>query len=256
MNLDADDPLMPAILRGFETAFCYYAERSLVDGTVVFTCPEVPFYTLARIDRIADDAADAARAAWCRHFEARGCGPRVRLTPLSTPADWPERLARAGFVETDGERYWIVPPEVQLGPNPAVTVREVANVPEADAFSAIQALGYDLTPAQQALDRRLARRAIVERRYHVYLAAVDGEPAGGAYRVDAENGLTGLFGLATHPNYRGRGVGTAILRQMIEDARRNRDAPIFFTTDVGASVEDWYVRIGFTPLFLGRTFVC
>lgn len=243
------------ILRAYETMQEYFAQRSTLHDAVLFTCAEAEEFNVALVDDVVPGAAAPTLAAIVRHYRARGTTPRIRLSPLAAATDWPERLTSAGFVETgEQRRFWVVPTTLQLVGNPAVRVTRATTPAEADRFSAIQAAGYGLPPAVQDWDRRLTRRHLAAGRDRFYLAWLDEEAVGAAASMPLAAGMTGLWGLATLPGDRHRGVGTAILARMIDDARAAADGPIFFTTAWANPIEPVYARLGFVPLFRTRTF--
>src|SRR5687768_8488526 len=136
-----DLPLWERILRAEEANLAYFAERAELPGVSIFTCerPDAPEFDIAVIYRVPAAEADAVLQAIVAHFLAHDRTPRVRLTPLSRPDDWPQRLRQAGFAETaERHRFFTVPESARLIPNPAVVVCRAVMPEDADRFSAIQ----------------------------------------------------------------------------------------------------------------------
>jgi GNAT superfamily N-acetyltransferase len=246
------------ILRADEANLAYFAARSALPGVALF-CSEradAPEFDVALIQRVRATDAGATLHAIADHFWAQGRRPRVRLSPLSAPADWPARLRQAGFVEM-GERltYFSVPETAQLVANPAVRVRRVVSAEDGDRFSAIQVAGFDLPPEHREWDRTLVHRHLAAGEHVFYLASLNERAVGAARSIHQADGATGLAALATLPRVRGRGVGTSVLARMIEDAREAGSGTIFGTITPGSYAAGMYARLGFVQLFSVRTFV-
>jgi hypothetical protein len=86
-----------------------------------------------------------------------------------------------------------------------------------------------------------------------YLAMVDGEPAGGGAAWTYE-GVLGIFGTATLPRFRRRGVQAAITGQAMNDARANADVAVA-TTAPGSTSQRTFERLGFRVLYTRAVFV-
>jgi ribosomal protein S18 acetylase RimI-like enzyme len=252
-----DRALWERILRADEVNLAYFAERAELPGVAVFTAerPDAPEFDLAVIYRVSPAEAEAVLRRIVRLYRDRGRTPRVRLSPISAPADWPERLLRAGFAETD-ERYVVnlVPETARFVANPTVTIRRAVTPEDADAFSAVQVAGFDVPAAHRAWDRELARRHLAIGRRVFYLASLDGRTVGAAAGEHLAGGVTALSGLTTLPEARGRGVATSLLARRVEDAREAGNTVIFSTALAGGYAAGLYQRLGLVPLFAVRTF--
>ena len=80
-----------------------------------------------------------------------------------------------------------------------------------------------------------------------YLVRIDGEPAGAAASV-ITNGVLGIFGTATRPAYRRRGVQSAIVAKALEGAIGRADLAIA-TTEPGSISQRTFERFGFQVLY-------
>jgi GNAT superfamily N-acetyltransferase len=245
------------ILRLDEANQAYFAERVALPQIALFRSEreDAPEFDVAVVYRVARTEADAALLAVKRYFRGHGRRARVRLSPVSAPADWPRRLMRAGFAET-GDRldYFSVPETVRLAASPAVDIRRAVSAEESDVFSAIQVAGFALPAEHHAWERDLFHRHLAARRHSYYLAAIDGQPVGAARSIRWPNGITALAALATLPEARGHGVGTSLLARMIEDARMAGSRTIFGTVIPGSDADRMYARRGFARLFATRTY--
>lgn len=257
MDAPPDLDLWERILRAEEANLAYFAARTELPGVSVFTCerPDAPEFDLAVIYRVAEADADVVLQEIVAHFLAQGRTPRVRLTPLSLPGDWPDRVRRAGFVETaERHRFFTVPETARLLPNPDVVVRRAVTPEDADRFSAIQVVGFAIPPEHQAWDRALARRRLAAGHRDFSLASLDGETVGAAACTHLPGGLTGLYGLTTLPSARRRGVAASLLHHQVTDARAAGSTVVFGSAAPGSYAAGLYDRLGFTSHFAVRTF--
>ena len=75
-----------------------------------------------------------------------------------------------------------------------------------------------------------------------------------ARSIHLTDGVTAMAALATLPEARGRGVGVAVLKRMIQDARSEGSRVIFWTVVPGSYAAGMYSRLGFVTLFQTRSF--
>jgi ribosomal protein S18 acetylase RimI-like enzyme len=78
----------------------------------------------------------------------------------------------------------------------------------------------------------------------VYAARVDGRLVA-AGETAALDGVLGVFGIATHPGFRRRGIGTALTAFVIADRAGDVDLAVLDASDDGAGV---YTRLGFATM--------
>jgi GNAT superfamily N-acetyltransferase len=138
-----------------------------------------------------------------------------KLYSHDRPADLPQRLAAAGLVPDDEEA--LVVAEVAAVPTETEVDVRVATTPELiDVFVALneRAFGTGHAGVGRELKRALERD---EPSMLAVVCFVDGEPASGA-RIDFVEGspFAGLYGGATLPEYRGRGLYRATVAKRAE----------------------------------------
>jgi GNAT superfamily N-acetyltransferase len=80
-----------------------------------------------------------------------------------------------------------------------------------------------------------------------YLVRINGEPAGAAASV-ITNGVLGIFGTGTRPQFRRRGVQSAIVAKALECASGRADLAIA-TTEPGSISQRTFERFGFQVLY-------
>jgi ribosomal protein S18 acetylase RimI-like enzyme len=258
METPCDLDLWERILRADETYLAYFGESCELPGVSLFTAerPDAPEFDLAVIYRVTPSEADATLRAILCHFRARRRAPRVRLTPVSAPPDWPQRLERAGFVESD-ERliYHLIPDSLRLPSNPAVEIRRAVTPAEVEQFSAVQVAGFQVPEAHREWDRALALRHLARGDRIYYLASLDGQLVGAAAMTLLPQGVAALWGGTTLPGARRSGVGTSLIQHRVDEARAAGSTVLFGTAAAGSYAASLQERMGFQRLFATRTFI-
>jgi len=108
-----------------------------------------------------------------------------------------------------------------------------------DAVAAIDAVAFESPP--EVVRRFLGDGVLDEPTQSVYLATLDGEPVGCGETTTLE-GVIGVFGVATLPAARRRGIGAAITAHMVRDRAAEADLAVLDASDLGFGV---YERLGF-----------
>jgi hypothetical protein len=80
-----------------------------------------------------------------------------------------------------------------------------------------------------------------------YLAYVDGEPASAGLSF-VRDGVLGIFGTATLPSFRRRGLQGAIVARAMNDGRDKSDL-VIATTEPGSISQRTFERLGFHVMY-------
>ncbi len=197
--------------------------------------------------RSSDERIEELLDAVIEWFTWHNVTPHVRVSPLSQPADLAALLARRNFVQTEAETQMVLSCEDTEPPtNPRVTV-DLVQPGELETWLRVQNIGFggNGQVSQLSVDLNEASQRAGAR---AYLARLDGEPAGAAILESFEH-VSGIYGVATLPQARGQGVGTAMMRRMIRDARNLAPDPICLQAETASATQRWYERLGFTVVY-------
>ncbi len=193
----------------------------------------------ASIDRLIDEAS-----AW---LAARGAVPHFRVSPLTRPSNVAQILEGRGFVRTEAETQMVLAVQDAEAPsNPRVSIEQI-EMSEIERWAAIQQRGFG-TGATSPLAIDLARAAVAFSGIKPFLARLD-HAAVGAGMLIAWDGVCGIYGVATLPEARRQGVGTALVRVMIQAARARGSRPICLQAETGSTTQRWYERLGFRVVY-------
>jgi ribosomal protein S18 acetylase RimI-like enzyme len=276
MPLDlCDRALWARILAVDETSHEYFAQREDIPGAILFTNSQSPDSSLALIQQSAAVNPGRVLESVIDHYARLGLDTRVRLTPLSAPGDWPQRLAQRGFhpLEQEDKLFMALTPAgagggaggtpaPDHGAAPPLAVRRVS--PEAgadvgaDIVTRVQRAGFgapkdDLDDAVQATQRSLAAG-----HYRFYVAYLGSEPVGAASARmvrDSMGGVAGLYGLTTLSEARRQGIGSAMVKFLVNEAVADGHDLVFLSVDPGSGAARLYARLGFAPVFTVRNYL-
>jgi GNAT superfamily N-acetyltransferase len=194
--------------------------------------------------------ADQVIAEQVAFFDGHGVEFEWKWYAYDTPEDLPERLERAGFVPDEPEAL-VVAEAAALAEGPvagdAFTIHEVVDDAGIEAYlrAQFEAFGRDHHPeVVDALREQLAS----DRTGMIGVVAMAGERPISAARVEFMVGtrFAGLWGGGTVPEWRGRGVYTAMVRYRarLAVARGYR----YLQVDALPTSEPILTRLGFTRL--------
>lgn len=188
---------------------------------VVLPPPRMSYIAYSDLGGLDDDAVDEIIAAEIDFARSHGGPLEWTVYDHDLPGDLVERLARRGFTPDESETVMALDlaaaPPLPVAATAAATVREIG----AAELPAVQALlervwGRDFSWLGPRLASHLARPGYLR----VFVAEIEGEvvSAGWIY-LHPGSSFAGLYGGSTLPEYRGRGLYTALLAARAEAAR-------------------------------------
>jgi GNAT superfamily N-acetyltransferase len=124
-------------------------------------------------------------------------------------------------------------------PPPGVEVLRVSGLRELRQFWDIQSATFDMSP--EVIRAYVPQAALSAEGVALFIARSNGEPVACSAAYDVERTL-GIFGVATLPDVRRRGFGTAATAAAMDDARPRADLAWLQATEDGLPV---YRRMGF-----------
>lgn len=142
-------------------------------------------------------------------------------------------------------------------PPPAADVPIQPLAPElVEPFVALISRSFGWDTAFQQEQTVLYRRQVAEQIGRHYVALIDGTLVATTSILPSSlphAASWGLYKVTTHPDYRGRGLATALISRAIHDALAAGGSDVFLYTDPASPAVSLYERLAFAPLFI-RTF--
>jgi hypothetical protein len=224
-------------------------------GLAVYGAPGSPVNKMLGLGlgvEVTDDDLDAVE----QFYADRHCPVQIELCPLASQ-DVAPRLTRRGYVlqAFENELARVAPREpVQPPCGPDITVEAGAGehpwlqiVSEGFAASDRELPGsppvpHDAVMAIGEVMRRFCHPEIVR-----YVGHADGHAAAGALSF-VKDGVLGIFGTATLPAFRRRGLQAAIVARAMNDARDKADL-VIATTEPGSISQRTFERLGFQVVY-------
>ena len=236
------------ILKTDLQSHAYVAERADWPGAAVFSHAGVDGFNLAVLQQTTPAEADALLGRLAAHYRALGVTPRVRVTPLSEPADWPARLQARGWIEAAGEEVFMqLVGSLRVPPNPEVQVFRAPAEVSLDDCVRVQSEGFGGGgPVDEAVAR--AQHALARWDYLFLVAQLDGQPVGAA-SARFEAGACGVYGVATLEGFRRRGVSTTMLHAIVDAAGQRGCDLVFLSAEPHGYARGLYAHLGFVEVF-------
>ena len=188
----------------------------------------------------------ARKIAHCEEvYAARGLPALFRITPFVQPPDLDAMLAARGY---DAHETTLVQVLRMAQAPMAVTVPDIdIEVPTAAVFADAVAMLQHATPEQRdAYYERLVDTPLTTR---ALLARCDGHTVG-VGTVMLDDGLAGIYSMATAPRMRRRGVASALLGRLLAWAFDHGAANAYLQVEGGnAPALSVYGRFGFATAY-------
>ena len=155
----------------------------------------------------------AAKLSYCIDFYKQHHLPCLfRITPFSQPSNLDTELAAADFGAHQDTRVMCVAlSEIERNAAPSAAHRV-----NAERFATVFSELHGLGPAKASAERERYARAADR---SVFVVQLDGDAPVACGSFALEGKLAGIFGMVTAMEHRGRGVASAIVAQLLHDAR-------------------------------------
>jgi GNAT superfamily N-acetyltransferase len=222
-------------------------------GRALFGVPDSPLNKVLGLGvgaSVSDADLDAIEAFYASHRAPA----QVELCPHAT-SDLASRLSARGFMLQGFENQLartMDSDDVQLPAGGSLRVARASSEEDdlwvdvvAEGFAAGEAAGLPSAESVNLLRnvmRQFDHPSIV--RYLVW----DNESAAGGGAAYVRDGVVGIFGTATLPHFRRRGVQSALVEQILADAAARADLAIT-TTEPGSTSQRTFERLGFRLIY-------
>lgn len=183
-------------------------------------------------------------------YAAAGLRPCIRVTPFSEPTGLDERLDERGMERIDDTRVMIAPLPLSTGnASAAARLQPSLRFEPTDAATYAEWIGTERasSPEERSAHAHRLQSAPVPHRALRVVDAAGSAIAGG--QVAIEGDLAGLYDVLTTPTARGRGIGEALCRELLNGsgpAARYAYLQVDATNEVARRL---YRRLGFEDAY-------
>jgi ribosomal protein S18 acetylase RimI-like enzyme len=225
--------------------------RSRIDETLVLADSGLPCDTFNFVcrARLAEGAARAAAVDAVAHFAGAGRPFSWWLGPADRPDSLGAVLEAIGLAAEESELAMALPladlPRA-IAPVAGLEIRRVRTQIELETFAELSAANWTPPDPNVLAFYRLGAAVLLDpgSPQRLYVGHLDGEPVATAEATVA-SGTVGLYGIATRPEFRHRGIGSAMTWQPLRDAAADGcDLAVLQAAPAGVGL---YRRLGFTP---------
>ena len=214
--------------RHLRISYCHRAARVNVDKSDA--------------DRVIDDAI--------RFFEDQDFDCIFTLSPLDRPANFAEHLRRRGFVEStlsSAMVYDAASPRIAIETGAELSLAEPDDY---DAWADVMCRSFE-QPSEKGDVGRTVLMTPADRRYLVRLS---GKPVGSTL-LNSQDGMGYLDFVGVLPEYRRRGIASALVRRAVADSLDMGNRWTTLETATGSSAERLYQSLGFRTVYHRPRFV-
>ncbi|MEX2236853.1 MAG: GNAT family N-acetyltransferase [Dehalococcoidia bacterium] len=194
---------------------------------------------LARLEHEADPEVEAFGAMYDAINESpREAAVSLRLHPSVDYSAWREFLLNLGFQPSTVRQIAMGRTLANVTPS-SDTELSVDQVEALDTVGMAQAMECNGEAFGSPPEQR--RFFLNPRTVDVYLARLEGIPAGSATAAYIDD-TVGIYGVATRPGFRGRGVASALVARILQDASGRAELAVL---DCQHELVSLYQRSGF-----------
>ncbi|MPZ49194.1 MAG: GNAT family N-acetyltransferase [Dehalococcoidia bacterium] len=181
---------------------------------------------------------------------------RYDIDPLTPPLVAARLTMLEGYKPSD-LLVQLLEGDLQATPPPC-DIRQVITEDDWAAYRRLDELWWresSTDPYDPELHGELSR-SFRAKQPHVYswLVWVDGGARAFLSSWPGENGIGMVEDLYTEPEYRHRGLATALLARCVDDARERGVGPILINASPSDTPKLMYAALGFRPLYLSRSY--
>jgi ribosomal protein S18 acetylase RimI-like enzyme len=217
------------------------AEIRQFDGAVALRAPGFPGSNFNRAYGFCDEHIEHIPALI--DWYAAGVGGGFDLAPGQETAKTAALLAEAGYRQTGFHATLVGPVDLPEAPMAGVEVERVEDEEALAPFGDVYHRGWNITDFRVPMTPWLTAPG-----WRLYLARLDGDPAGAAILyLDGEDAY--LADGAVDPAFRGRGVHRMLLDRRVADARAAGARRVYCGADFLSASYRNQLRMGLTLLY-------
>jgi GNAT superfamily N-acetyltransferase len=188
-----------------------------------------------------------------------GIPHRAFYLDYRTPPAFEARLQLEGYQRSEGLVH-VLEGELRGAPTP-YEIRPVSSQADWDAYEALHEIDWledneGREPLTERWNPAVSFRAVrnVSPPARPWLAWLDGRAVAYFSSWEGVAGVGQVEDLFTHPDYRHRGLATALIHHCVADARSHGAGPVVIASDPTDTPKHMYAAMGFVPVAIQRSY--
>ena len=240
-------------------------ERFEAEGALFVRNRSIPDrYYANRVEQVtASTPEEIARLNERVEVEFRGFRHRCFYVDRDTPTEFEAWLLMEGYHRSDS-LVMVLTDELRSTPKPHeirlvqtdddwLSYYDLIVTADRESDSGAPQVGDGL--ASNARDQRIAALQSVSPPVRYWLAYAEGAPRAFFSSWTSTDGIAVLDDLYTHPDYRRRGLATALAHHCVADSRARGAGPVALETDPVDTPKHMYATMGFRPLSVSHEYL-
>jgi GNAT superfamily N-acetyltransferase len=202
---------------------------------------------------VAESEVDKLITDVLRYYESLKLNPCFVVSPATRPPTFVDSLMKRGFertLEEDAMVYEAKSMNFKVNPDVKVAVNDRSLI-DVWTDTSMKSFGVLMVLREASID--LYGKANRYKGTKSYLGYFHGKPAGTCGLVSFNN-VGGVFSVGTAPEYRRRGVATALLHSAIADSLSIGNSLLYLITTKGSDAERLYASLGFQVAYTHRRY--
>jgi GNAT superfamily N-acetyltransferase len=191
----------------------------------------------------------------------RGLDHRLYLWDPGMPLEFEARLSLEGYESDSLVVLALQGPLLQRGPQ--VELRRAESDADWETIFALCRMDHEEEAEKgfhKAWDESVTRALVASKRakapaVQFFLARVDGVDCAFFSAWPGENGVGQVEDLFTRSDFRGRGIGTALIARCVDDARARGADAVLIAARPNDTPKHMYAALGFRPLCVERRYL-
>jgi len=202
------------------------AERDERPELVRYYLPSMNF-GFVLFSNLTPQNADQVIADTIAYYQQKGCDFEWKYFDYDTPADLPERLIAQGLQPDEAEAVMVL--EIKNAParlleTPQYDIQRATTLEQLHHADAIQDAVWGNEPRQKVSERVLGMWDDDPNSVSLHIAYIENKPVsyGRVEFSQGDNPFASIWSGSTLPDYRGRGIYTAVVASRLQEAQQRQ----------------------------------
>jgi GNAT superfamily N-acetyltransferase len=214
--------------------------------------PSTEFNHVSRVN-VAESEAKKLIADVARYFTSMEVNPCFIVSPTTQPKTLANLLLQASFELVLEEDIMIYRGGNKSSKTSSDTEVALIDRSQLDVWTDVFMKSFEIPEILRGAFLAMCGKAVQHKGTRPYLAYFSENPAGTCALLSFRN-VGGVFNLGTTPEYRRKGVATALMQNAISDSLNMGNNLLYLVTTKGSNAESLYTSLGFRVAYTRRRY--